>query len=415
MSNDNPSAYPSGSNYKDGLSPVPSPSTKAFFRPTLTSSHQASSFHSPLRQETANAPNVKQFFCTFCAELGTLKIIKTKQDWKRHEEDYHVGTGNQWFCQVPGCCQVFDCGADFKRHLKRDHEGKKFPRDSKEVRQLERVYACGFENCRTLDVEWKHRCNHVATHMLKGHTAWTYDRTIRNLLKQPAFSAQWKNIYGTMGPPRNLTQTDLSWNPETTRKLREQLELHSFDCPIEEFLQRLFLLGVPKDKVGKPNLDLSQQIDFGTSTTSSTVPPRFHEPSTSLGAFAFDVGSSEDTRILAAGPQYHGRGSVHMTEELSFNAYDNLNVPPESFDAIPSADEELCSVEEFICDDMMASANPRTFTVDDNTSKHGSTRNLMRKSKEWLTSKKSQHFQPITLDHPDIPLSSRLPSSPRKK
>ena len=32
----------------------------------------------------AAEPASKQFFCTFCFELGIQKIIKRKEDWKRH-------------------------------------------------------------------------------------------------------------------------------------------------------------------------------------------------------------------------------------------------------------------------------------------------------------------------------------------
>ncbi|KAJ4291877.1 hypothetical protein N0V90_009773 [Kalmusia sp. IMI 367209] len=438
ITSDKPNSLPPRASYGDNVPSLAPYATEAHLWPPFSATNTRSQLVSSLLQEATHKPldickpgeaAPKQFFCTFCAEVGKYKVIKTKQDWKRHEEDYHIETGLQWICQVKDCSEVFFHGSGFKQHLRKDHEGKKLPRDSKEVRQLSRVYACGFENCRELNKTWKDHCDHVATHMLKGHTTWTYDRTIRNLLKDPRLSNQWKNIYGTLCPQLEIIPNDLTWDPQSTRRMREQLEFHNFEGhSIEDFLQRLFLVGIPHTKAKDFAFRLSHSnLASPSSYTIPSLPLQTLAPSAELFNFDSTLGdvNAPSETINASGteapvPLNDNRYSINMTDAPPLYDSNPFNMSPiDPLGEIPSAEDELLTIEAFITetapyDDAHLGTQGPDSTVPDNSKSH-SPRALMVKSKEWLAAKKSQHLQPIVIEHPDIPTNMRLPASSHRK
>ncbi|KAL1592251.1 hypothetical protein SLS60_011328 [Paraconiothyrium brasiliense] len=367
----------------------------------------------------------KQFICTFCLELGVRKIIKTKQDWKRHEEDYHDGTGLQWICQVKGCTEVFSRGLDFRNHLKKDHEGKKFPRECKEVRQLPRIYACGFENCRGgLLKTWKHHCDHVATHMIEGDTSWTYNRTIRNLLKHRDISAHWKQVYGSMCPQLHIIHSNLTWDAQTTRTMREQLETHNFGARLEDFLLELFHSGLPPAQANAfanmmASSELAAPLLYSAPPIIPPILPSFgFNPS--FGSHSAHQAVTEPTNdgLVTSAPNH--RNSVFMADAPPLLESDTFNTClDDPFKEIPQMANELISLPNFIAetspnyDAYLPEVEDHT-AVQDNNKSH-SPRAFAARTRGWLASKKSQHFQHVVIEHPDVPRNMRLPSNSSRK
>jgi hypothetical protein len=358
--------------------------------------------------------------------LGTWKTFKTKQDWKRHEEDYHDGTGLQWICQVTGCSEIFSRGIEFRSHLKKGHEGKKYPRDCKEVRQMQRIYACGFEDCRTLSTTWKHRCGHVAGHMEQGDTNWTYNRTIRVLLKHQKISSQWKQIYAVMCPQYDILHNYLTWDIHSTRMMRDQLQNHSFGGRLDAFLLELFHRGLPAAKIHNLiNYTLPSQL---ASPSVYTTPPIIPPIVPTSMDFDLNLPFADDSFCqTATGRTNNGvvasalnnRMSVLMTDAPPLHnpgAFTSANDPSRE---VPPMANELISLDDFITEttpnyDAYPSAT-QEHTGSQDSSKSHSPRALVNKSREWLASKKSQHFQHAAVDHPDVSPSLRLPSSSSRK
>lgn len=384
-------------------------------------------------QETSNdlqAPNSvpKQFFCTFCSELGIQKAFGKKQDWKRHEEDYHDGIGLQWLCQVTGCSEVFHRGVEFRTHLKRDHEGKKYPRDSQEKIQTPRIYACGFDTCRGgFYTTWKHHCDHVAIHMVEGDTNWRYDKTIRNLLKHPAFWVHWKQIYTTLCPQLELFHHNLSWDAQATRSMREQLAAQTFEGRLEDFLLKLFHSGLPPEKASAlQNRILPSGMPFPSQyALLPVIPPILPsrmdfslDPSfTGHSALQTDIGPANNDLTTSA---FGHRNSIIMLDAPPLNEPSTFGATiDDPFSEVPLMATEEISLDKFIAEtttinEVCSPGREDHADATDNTKSH-SPRTLVAKSKVWLASKKSQHFQPTTIDHPDVPTNTRIPGGSSRK
>jgi hypothetical protein len=364
----------------------------------LQSSTDQETPHTSLNSLKTAEPASKQFFCTFCSELGTWKTIKTKQDWKRHEEDYHNGTGLQWIC-----------------------------RDCKEVRQIPRIYACGFENCRTRSTTWKHRCDHVAGHMDQGDTNWTYNRTIRVLLKHEYVSAHWKHIYTVMCPQYGIIHTYLTWDIRSTHTMRDQLQNHSFVGRLEDFLLELFHRGLP---AAKTHTLINHMLPYQQASPSVyAAPPSIPPIIPALVGFDFDPSFGDDSFCqnetgstnngIVASALSH-RNSVLMTDAPHLHGPSTFNTSShDPFREVPPMANELISLGNFITetnsdyDDYSSGTQEHTSTQD--STKSHSPRALVNKSREWLASKKSQHFQHVVIDHPDVSPNLRLPSSSSRK
>ena len=196
-----------------------------------------------------------RFFCTHCHEIGKSKVIKTKQDWIRHEEDFHEESGLEWNCKA--CNNVFFRGVDFKKHVKRTHKNVGLE-GGKVVVQHQRLYACGFERCRELNYSYEDFINHVAIHMSKGHSDWNYNRIIRNLLKHSLLSKPWKTVCKSMGPLYGTTHKELKWDRIATEKIRQQLECFDFGDSFSEFLKDLFVAGASSPHA-EPNVVVCEE------------------------------------------------------------------------------------------------------------------------------------------------------------
>ena len=369
--------------------------------------------------EPAKGPH----FCVYCSVDHVERFIGTKQDWKRHQEDFHPETGNQWHCKL--CPMVFDSGKPFKDHLK-DQHGKVYPKDCKKVIQDDRVYACGFEHCRELKDSWRLFCDHVSTHMKEGRRDWSYDRTIRNLLKHPDVATTWKDIYSNLGTRYNIRPIQLTWDPKTTREMRQALEYHRFGPSLQEFLQDVFFKGLSKQDMAAPvtNPPPSSILPpppppVVASDTYQNAPnvfedwPGFTETDLSLYKEISNFGSVEQsTSSIRPGVSAY-RNSCAMTEAPPL-----FDCGSPNFDVGVQGEisQTFTNVEDFVHESNPGYSNHNLVTTQESShpsdSKKSRPQRLMSLSKNWVNKKKSQHFQQHpTFEHPDLPLNTRMPRS----
>ena len=182
-----------------------------------------------------------KFFCTFCHETGTQTIIGAKQDWKRHEEDYHE-TGIRWHCKTKGCADIISRGKETRLHSKIQHKGKV---REYEVIQEKRLYACGFSSCRVLNYNRSDHCDHVARHMVRGHSDWSYNWAIRNLLKHPELAKPWKLVVEDQCISFGAERSALNWDPKND--IRRQLEYFDFGNDFLGFLLLVYAEGCSRN------------------------------------------------------------------------------------------------------------------------------------------------------------------------
>ena len=213
----------------------------------------------------------RPFFCTFCEENGTEKNFKFKADWKRHEQNFHPDTGLDWRCGIAGCTEDFECGRDLKKHAEKNHPGEKVP--SWPARQ-DWVYGCGFENCRNLSSMWKDRCDHVARCMQRATSAWSYSRTIQNLLEDDRISGIWNQVVEQLASEQGITLAQMQWYPATSREMRQRLAGRSFEPNILDFFNSLFWAGycAPQDLRIPPANITSRSL---LPTTTNDLPFKF--------------------------------------------------------------------------------------------------------------------------------------------
>ncbi|OCK73775.1 hypothetical protein K432DRAFT_430401 [Lepidopterella palustris CBS 459.81] len=219
-------------------------------------------------------------FCTFCAERNIVKTFGMKSDWKKHESRIHE-TGQDWPCPVPNCSRVFDREKDFIRHHNRYHTGRPLPPVSDVKIELlpKKFFGCGFENCKTVLINWNDRCDHIAKHMMPKDgtmpkdgmksTQWSYTTVIRNLMRQDAIRDSWKSLFSTFGEQSRNGRSQLCWHPDNTRVLRQKLECGDTRPNRDDFLMTALQLG----------LDLPSVSGTGASDGLVPLPKGFVTPS----------------------------------------------------------------------------------------------------------------------------------------
>lgn len=255
-----------------------------------TSKELTTKFSLPIFQHygswlTASRP----FFCTFCLEGNEVSSFKTKQDWKRHEQNYHEH-GQRCRCAFPDCAEVF--ARNVEELMRHGHTHPNFdPRYHMDIVQTQKAYACGFENCRVLLNDWVQRCDHVAHHMRdledSSPSCWNYNRILRNLLKHPAVKDTWKPIRSRRCPMYRVLKSELSWDPGETRDIRRRLEYHDFGTSLEALLEELFYVGIPVEKrLGPtfPDHDLSFFSRFSPYLSSLSKPKGFKDSPYNTGS-----------------------------------------------------------------------------------------------------------------------------------
>ncbi|KAF2877596.1 hypothetical protein BDV95DRAFT_664260 [Massariosphaeria phaeospora] len=368
------------------------------------------------------------FHCTFCTEDGKIKTCKTKQDWKRHEQDFH-DTGNEWHCRHAGCSEVFTRHQDFRKHCDKSHQRQGQFRNTKvEVIQQQRVYACGVESCRAFLHSWKERCDHVARCTQDHVSEWNYNRIIRNLLRHPLVSPTWKLVHARWCPLLGVDVSDLNWDPRTTHNIREQLECHSFGTGLETLLEGLVRVGHPLHNVSSqfpiqmvPSHPPQVPLQGSIPMMNDQLPHLSYGESQS-SVFIFGerqrraIDDPTQANKVTMDPTGH-RNSIVMADAPPFNG-------PEAQDSgtsctIGSRDQKLMSWQDFLYSPTYSTnTTPRLIESSNDgqpSLRSRGSRGLMRKSKEFFANKRSQHSQPIVLDHPDVPANIRLPSSSTDK
>jgi len=183
----------------------------------------------------------KPFFCTYCAELGLTTTFGRKRDWKVHELEFH-NAGREWPCCA--CSSVFDRFKDFDKHFKNAHPETNRPAIADFGVQLQpkQVFACGFSGCRELLTSLNDRFQHVAHHMEKRdakRNQWHYSIVILNLLRQPGIKREWKTFLDQHSGTENLV---FSWNPRSSRKLRQKLECQDFSPDVQSLVVAAWIL-----------------------------------------------------------------------------------------------------------------------------------------------------------------------------
>jgi hypothetical protein len=204
-------------------------------------------------------------FCTYCAEINSLKTFKAKSDWKKHEMRMHE-TGEDWPCPVIGCNRVYDRQKDFIKHHTRYHSGRPLPSLTDiGIRLLpRRVFGCGFEKCKDVSIGWDERCDHVAKHMKNGATfdQWKYSNVIRNLIRQEALHDTWKELFASLDDRLKESRSQITWSPDNTRTLRQKLQC----CDLRPSREEVLITA------------LSLRSDLPLETTQIQVPPGFTTP-----------------------------------------------------------------------------------------------------------------------------------------
>ena len=185
----------------------------------------------------------KLYFCTYAAEDGKTEHFGSKSDWKKHEKNFHE-TGKEYGCPDPSCSQTFSRDYDYYQHCKRHGNLKALPASEmmKELPQ-KTAFGCGFNHCKMVSYSWDERCNHVADHMKKeGKTPsdWSYSNVIRNLFRQQKQNIREisKIIIDQFRYQKKIDRSWLSWSPNNTRELRQNLECGIFYPNVEVFVQK---------------------------------------------------------------------------------------------------------------------------------------------------------------------------------
>lgn len=397
----------------------------------VSQSHTADKATPSLKStKSSNQPHVQSnspFFCTYCCELNVKITFTTKQDWKRHELKFHE-TGFAWHCSFKNCLEVFSREKELKSHSTIVHRCKQYPRSIKYAAPAKVVYACGFANCRRLAFSWKDRCDHVARCMSTGSGDWKLTRRILNLLQHPDVSPSWKIIKSRWCKQLGLDASDLNWDLKTSRIMLQQLECHTFETELESFLERLLKLGHPIYTVSQ-NFGMRHVEPKPLPLPPTGADSNFEAQNTCT---EFHQSIQNDNMISYADQRHPGfendslgdhsmedqkRQSIMMVDapELSTNS---AGYPYMGF-ADQAADQALLTFTDMIqtipystnmTPPLSATTSQSFDNPDTETTRPSPRLNLVRRSKEWLTQKKSQQFQPrVATDHSDLTVNYPLP------
>lgn len=145
----------------------------------------------------------KLYECTYgCYVMKDRLKMRTKQDWARHEDDFHAA-GNRFYCDQNPC--VLGPFYEFKQLQNHQKSAGKLSHPhrcsynncakspngcenmTKVPHNVEQVYHCGFCGSSSWGSS-KHRKDHVAEHFEAG---LTMDSDWRFPIVQPPLSSQW--------------------------------------------------------------------------------------------------------------------------------------------------------------------------------------------------------------------------------
>ncbi|KAF2278988.1 uncharacterized protein EI97DRAFT_224800 [Westerdykella ornata] len=225
---------------------------------------------------TADQSSTASIFCTYCVESGKHPGNATfamKHDWLRHVHNFHFDKSLGRRCAY--CSQLFgfmsNRNTDAVRvHFRQEHQNK-VPLLVDDHQPC--LYACGFKDCYVLCRTNKEYYTHVCGHMQRGETGWSFDSTIRALLRHPQLFDYWQAACAILGPQCGITSDKLQWDySHKTERMRRQLQYFDFSNQFGDFLQELFLAGIPHDSCACSDRGNSKRARPANSATTSSGP-----------------------------------------------------------------------------------------------------------------------------------------------
>ncbi|TLD18684.1 glucose-regulated [Venturia nashicola] len=117
-----------------------------------------------------------------------------------------------------------------------------------------KVWACGFDGCKGVFLDWSRRCKHIANHYnglarrvgkVKETPAWKYSVTVRNLLRQPDTRDHFKKFMIKSHGHSKTERPALNWQRDSSAELKRRLEYRDFPDGVVEIVQQAYRLGHP--------------------------------------------------------------------------------------------------------------------------------------------------------------------------
>jgi hypothetical protein len=242
------------------------------------------------------------YFCTYCNNG-----FKSRADWETHEWLFHERQ-SYWPCPYPGCESIFDSGSSFETHHEARHRCLNCKHAAEVVRLLpeRKAWACGFDLCKAVFVDWSKRCKHVSSHyeglarrhgLIRDTPQWTYSTSMRNLLRLPEVRDSFKRFMVKCHGSSKSAWPRLEWQREDTGELRRCLEYRDFRRGVPEVIHMAYRLGhpaynaamrvmtsppsPPSLQVSRSNSRLRRPSSSASDVPSSSVsgsPHRLHRP-----------------------------------------------------------------------------------------------------------------------------------------
>jgi hypothetical protein len=238
------------------------------------------------------------YFCTYCSNG-----FQSRADWETHEWLFHERL-SYWPCPYPGCESIFDSGSKFEEHHEASHRCLNCKHAAEVVRLLpeRKAWACGFDTCKAVFVDWSKRCKHVAAHYeglarrhgnVRDTPEWTYSNNMRNLLRLPEIRDPFKRFMIKCHGSSKAAWPKLEWRKEDTGELRRCLEYRDFRRGVSEVIHMAYRLGHPAynaavDVMSRPPTPPSERVSRSNS--------RLRSPSSSASDSPFSSGPGSPHR-----------------------------------------------------------------------------------------------------------------------
>lgn len=194
------------------------------------------------------------YFCVHCGNG-----FEKRGDWETHEWIFHERQ-SYWPCPLSRCEAVFDSGKSFEAHHEVMHgcDGCKHSAECVRLLPERKVWACGFDGCKAVFLDWSKRCKHVASHYeglarrignVRETPGWKYSITVRNLLRQPDTREPFKRFMSKCHGHSKTGWPTLNWQRDSSAELKRCLEYRDFPDGVVETVQQAYRLGHPANTV----------------------------------------------------------------------------------------------------------------------------------------------------------------------
>lgn len=190
------------------------------------------------------------YFCVHCGNG-----FEKRGDWETHEWIFHERQ-SYWPCPQFGCEAVFDSSKSFEAHHELMHGCSGCTHSAECVRLLpgRKVWACGFDGCKAVFLDWSKRCKHVANHYeglfrrvgnLRETPGWKYSTTVRNLLRQTDTRDHFRKYMVRCHGHSKTGWPTLYWQRDSSAELKRCLEYRDFPNGVVEIVHQAYRLGRP--------------------------------------------------------------------------------------------------------------------------------------------------------------------------